>query len=175
MSSANLFDLIRPTQVTVHCLGMDLVLQAQTAADWIGAVGVDVDDLTGIIPGLVADVDVPDLVSVFCANTDGRRRVMNAARTALGRASGRDWWWSLNLTRECLHSWTFVNGILLRQNVDSGKLSYPDWLDAAYMLMWERCDSEGQTKLDTVLQKVPAGVALSAKAVRASLEAFAAD
>src|SRR3546814_2545969 len=54
------------------------------------------------------------------------RRWLNAARVAVGRGSGRDWWWSVNLARKALGAWPYINGKLLLSGVDSHHLPFPD-------------------------------------------------
>lgn len=178
MQAANVFDLTRPSQVTVTCFQRNWTLQLYTAYDWVGSIGYDMDTLVGVLPGAVDDSELDDMWA-YCrdTNTDFERRCLNAARVALGRGSGRDWWWSLNLIRRCLQSWPYINGMLLLRGVDAAKLPLPSWLDAAYMLLWENSDDEGRTKLDLELGIPPAGVAVKRApgSTRAMMQAFAAD
>lgn len=134
-------------------------------------------NLGGIMPGLVADDDLPAMLSLMETHPDIESRWIHAARTALGRAGGRDWWWTLNLARKSLGSWMYINGILLRQNVDAKRMELPDWLDACYTMLWQGCDEQAQIKLDLQLCLPPRGVAIhrSSDQVRADLAAFAAD
>lgn len=71
-----------------------------------------------------------------------------------------DWWWAWNLVRLCLRGWLFVNGVLLRQNIDSTKLSLSDWLMAAYTLIYEGKDEAGRVALEAELSTPPRGVRL---------------
>lgn len=114
-------------------------------------------------------------LSLSCPDIE--RRWVNAARVALGRGSGRDWWWSLNLIGKSLQSWPYINGKLLLSGVDAHHLPFPDWLDACYMLLWGNCDENSRIKLDLELSLPPAGVALrqSKEAKQKMLADFAAD
>lgn len=138
---------------------------------------MDLDNLQGIMPGLISEDDLEVMEQIVDSHPDFAQRWVNAARTALGRAAGRDWWWALNLSRHALGTWIYVNGMLLRQGVDSKKISYPDWLDACYTLFWQNASQEDQKKLDAMLGIPPQGVAVrrSKAATTQMLNEFAAD
>lgn len=108
---------------------------------------------------------------------DIERRWVNAARVAVGRGSGRDWWWSVNLIRRSLQGWPYINGKLLLSGVSARNLPLPDWLDACYMLLWSNCDEKERLKLDLELSLPPAGVGIrQTKAQKVKMaESFAAD
>lgn len=110
-----------------------------------------------------------------CPDID--RRWLNAARVAVGRGGGRDWWWSVNLARKALGGWQYINGKLLLAGVSARDMPLPDWLDACYMLLWGNCDEKGQIKLDLELTLPPAGVAIrQSKAAKEKMLAdFAAE
>lgn len=114
-------------------------------------------------------------LSLSCPDID--RRWLNAARVALGRGSGRDWWWSLNLITKSLQSWPYINGKLLLSGVAVRDTLLPDWLDACYMLLWGSCDEQSRIKLDLELSLPPAGIAIkqSREAKQRMLADFAAD
>lgn len=175
--SVDLLAALRPTQVIVTVAGHRFALIATTAAHWLGAIALDYENLCGIMPGLIHDDDLDLMENLIEDHEDIETRWVNAARVALGRAAGRDWWWALNLSRHALGTWLYTNGMLLRQNVNSQSLSYPDWLDACYTLYWGNAKEEDQVKLDMRLSMPPAGVAIhrSKAATRQMLETFAAD
>lgn len=175
--SVDLLGLLRPTQVGVTVAGHGFILQASSAAQWLGAIATDVEGLYGIVPGLIADDDLDRMQELMAAHPDIEQRWFYAARTALGRAAGRDWWWAHNLSRKALGIWIYINGILLRQNVDAKTCPYPDWLDACYTLLWQGADEEGRMRLDMELGARPRGVfiARSSSQVRADMAEFAAD
>lgn len=175
--SVDLLALLRPAEVVVAVGGRPFTLTATTASQWLGAIATDMNGMAGIMPGLVADEDLPAMIALMDSHPDIEDRWLQSARTALGRAAGRDWWWALNLCRKSLNAWMYINGILLRQNVDAKKLSLPDWLDACYTMLWQGCDEEQQVKLDLELSMPPRGVGVrrSRDQVKADLAAFAAD
>lgn len=177
MSHADAFTSLRPPSVKVTCFEQAWELPLNNAYQWLGALGWDFDTLTGIFPGSLSDDDADSMWSIAVQRDDADRRWLNAARVALGRGAGRDWWWALNLSKRCLQGWPYINGILLRQGVNARLLDFPDWLDAAYTLLWERADEEGKIKLDLELSMPPAGVAIrrTPEQTRKMLEAFAAD
>lgn len=106
-----------------------------------------------------------------CPDID--RRWLNAARVAVGRGGGRDWWWSLNLIRKALSGWPYINGKLLLSGLSARQLPLSDWLDACYMLLWSGCDEQGRIKLDLELSMPPAGIAI--RQTRAAKEKMLAD
>lgn len=175
--SVDVLALLRPAQVTVTVAGIVFPLQATTASQWLGAIALDPEKLQGIMPGLIADDDLETMLDLMLTHPDITDRWANAARTALGRAAGRDWWWVRNLSRRCLSIWIYVNGTLLRQNVDAKTMLFPDWLDACYTRLWENGDEDARTKLDLELNMRPAGVAIkrSRRQVQQEMAAFAAD
>lgn len=195
MLHADVLASTRPDRVTVGCLGRRWELALRTATQWIGAIGYDPDGLVGIFPGGVTDDDLDALwecsqqessdghngmVRTQLARLDDQdieRRWLNSARVAVTRGSGRDWWWSVNLTMRCLRMWPYVNGLLLLRGVDAAKMPFASWLDAAFMLLWERQDEEGRIKLDLELSMPPAGLRgkAASRANRKMMEGFAAD
>lgn len=175
--SVDLLAQLRPSQVGVTVAGHHFVLQATTAAQWIGAIALDTKDLYGIMPGLIEDQDVDMMYELMSTHPDIDQRWFWAARTALGRAAGRDWWWALNLSKRSLAIWTYINGTLLRQGVDAKVISYPDWLDACYTLLWSGGDEEQRMKLDLELSARPVGLPtrISREANKQAMMEFAAD
>jgi len=173
----DVFQQIRPDRVYVGCFGFQWELYPDTAYQWLGVVAADMEQLSGVLPGAIVDDQCEAMLEASLRFDDCEDRWVNAARVALGRAGGRDWWWVLNLSRRCLQGWPYVNGRLLRESVNARTLPYPDWLDAAYMLLWDGQDEKGRVLLDLELNRMPAGVAVkrSPEQVRAMAAAFAAD
>lgn len=129
------------------------------------------------MPGLVADDDLERMAALMREHPDIETRWFHAARTALGRAGGRDWWWAHNLARKSLSGWIYINGILLRQGIDAKKVGLADWLDACYTLLWQGSDEEHQIKLDLELSARPKGIPIrrTRAQLRQEMAAFAAD
>lgn len=138
--------------------------------------GYDLDGLVGVFPGAIGDHDL-DAMWALCGNSDASRRWLNAARVSVQRGSGRDWWWTVNLVRKVLGVWPYVNGELLLHGVDAAKMSFPSWLDAAFMLLWRNQDENGRTKLEMELSMRPKGVtvAMSESTIKQMAADFAAD
>jgi len=175
--SVDLLAALRPQQVIVRIAGRPFLLEATCAAHWLGAIATDIEGLYGIMPGLVADDDLDLMQELMATHPDIETRWFHAARTALGRGAGRDWWWAHNLAKRCLGVWIYINGMLLRQGVDSRSMSLPDWLDACYTLMWQNADEEQRIKLDLELSARPRGLAVrqNPAAVKQMLMDFASD
>lgn len=173
---ADVLAATRPSQVEVVCFQRPWQLDLSTGAEWVGAIGYDLETLAGIFPGAIRDEDL-DAMWDLCGNPDASRRWLNAARMSVQRGSGRDWWWTVNLVRKVMGIWPYINGQLLLRNVDAATMTFPSWLDAAFMLLWTNADEQGRTKLDLELSMRPQGVAvkMSGAQKRKMMEAFAAD
>lgn len=177
MVSADVFEHVRPSHVSVTCHGRRWALSLESAYQWLGAVGADLDRLSGVFPGSVGDDDVDAMYQLALSDPDIDRRWVNAARVAVGRAAGRDWWWAVNLSRKAIGGWQYINGSLLLSGVSARSLPFCDWLDACYISLWRNGDENARTKLDLELSMPPAGVALrQTKAQKEKMLAdFAAD
>lgn len=147
------------------------------ALTWIQAVAKDVKDLSGVFPGMVGDDDTEAMLALLLELPDAEERRIRTARRVLGRAGGRDWWWTVNLIGRILGSWMYVNGMLIREGVSATSHTLPDWLDAAYTKIWENLDEKGRVRFETELMIPPAGVKVSASIVeqKRGAMAFAAD
>lgn len=172
---SNLLRALRPENVTVTILGGSWTLTGRTAHDWIGSIGWDIDSLSGVLPGMLDAEQSELMLPLSMQHPDIEQRWLHAARVAVGRAGGRDWWWSVNLVTTCLQGWPYINGLLLHQGVNSHHSGLADWLDAAYMLLWGRADEKDRALLDVKLSTPPRNVAPGKQATRKMLEAFAAD
>lgn len=149
-------------------------LQASTAADWLGAISQDFDNLSGVFPGLVSDEDL-DRMSDLIRDVSQLDMMPEVARKVVQAAGGRDWWWTVNLARKAVAGWIYVNGVLVRQGVRVDSTNLPDWLDACYTWMYERLDENGRIAMDIELGLAPKGVRQGARQTRQMLEAFQAD
>lgn len=175
MSRADVFSHARPDTITVTIAGRAWTLRDATAYEWIGAVGWDLQYLTGVVPGLLLDDDIGDMAAQMLQHDDIDMRWMYAGRVALTRGSGRDWWWSLNLIERSVKAWPYINGMLLLRGVRARDVTLPDWLDAAYMVLREHADEAARKALDMELQLPPVGVAAPKAAVQKMLADFASD
>lgn len=172
--SVNLLSWLRPETVHVYFCDRAWQLRASTALDWLGAIALDTQQLAGVFPGLIADEDLDNMLQLMRdpSNLEGMTQV---ATKVLQAAGGRDWWWTLNLSRKAISAWAQVNGILVRQGVRTESIGLPDWLDACYSMLWERGDENQKAALDAELSIVPAGMRVRGKAARQMLAAFQAD
>lgn len=177
MSSSDILAALRPAQVQVVCFDTQWTLYPTSASQWIGVIGYDFETLAGVVPGSLVDDDVEAMYELSLRHPDADRRWANAARTAVGRAGGRDWWWTVNLCRKALQGWPYINGRLLLEGIRASDTCLPDWLDATYMLLWTGSDEQGRIKLDLELSLPPAGVAVRQTPAqkKRTMEDFAAD
>lgn len=176
MRHADVLAATRPTHVAVTSFGRSWDLELPHAAAWLGAIGFDLDELSGVFPGAIREDDL-DAMWALSGDPDASRRWLNAARMSVQRGGGRDWWWTINLVRKALGIWPYLNGQLLLSGVDASKMPFASWLDAAFMLLWTNSDQEGRTKLELELSIRPKGVEvrMSPAANKQMLDAFAAD
>lgn len=176
MQNVNVFGRIRPAQVEVKAFGQHWLLQEASAFDWLGSVAADLEKLSGVFPGLLIPEQLDQLYE-HITDDDFDARCARTAQAALGRGSGKDWWWTLNLCKKILPGWVMVNGIMLREGLSAQQASFADYLDAVFSLMWERSDKEGRMKLGVELAAMPAGVKVkqTSAAKRRMLDDFSAD
>jgi hypothetical protein len=172
--SINVLAWLRPQQIKVHYAGRQWALEASTAADWLGAIAADFDDLSGVFPGTISDSDIDPMLESLKI-VDNHAGIVDVARSVVQAAGGRDWWWTVNLTRKAVGSWIYFNGILVRQGVRADSIGLPDWLDACYTFLWEREDENAKVALDLELSTPPLGIGMSAARTRRMLAEFAAD
>lgn len=179
--ASSIFHHARPTTVTVEFMDRPWTLTPSTAYEWLGAVAYDLELLSGVLPGAVGANDVPAMSQLLLgenpAGSQTEPRRLAAARTAVGRAGGRDWWWVVNLTSKTVKSWPYINGRLLLSGVNPRHMPFPDWLDAAYMMLWTGSDEDNRIKLDLELTLPPAGVPIrqTKTQTKQMLADFAAD
>lgn len=172
--SVSLLSWLRPEQIHVAFAGTTWQLQATTAADWLGAIAIDFEGLSGVFPGLVADDDLDDM-SQLLLDPDLHEPMREVARKVVQAAGGRDWWWTVNLARRVMGQWIYINGFLVRQGIRADGIGLPDWLDACYTWLWEHRDENEKTVLDMELGMPPKGMKLDGTQVRKMLADFAAD
>lgn len=172
--SVNLLAWLRPERIHVAFAGAAWQMHASSAADWLGAISYDFDTLSGVFPGLVHD-DELDAMYDLITDPSQLDSMPQVARNVVQAAGGRDWWWSVNLTRKALGGWIYFNGFLVRQGVRADSTSFPDWMDACYTFLWERTDENGRMALDLELGLPPRGVKLAATQTKQMLSDFAAD
>lgn len=135
---------------------------------------MDFTTLSGVFPGLIRDCDVDHMLPLM---KDISRVVamQEVAQKVVEAAGGRDWWWTVNLSKRALGNWILVNGFLVRQGVRADSTSFPDWLDACYTWIWEKADEDNRIKLDIELSIPPLGMRGNRKANKRMVEAFQAD
>lgn len=152
-------------------------IPAVPASTWLRAFDDDPETLLGLFPGLVDPDDLDDMLLRLIEIPDSQTRCRRAARILLQRGSGMEWVVAWNLMRMSRGVWLWINGALVRQGVRAGTETLADWLDAAYVLLYEGKDEKGRMAFETELTMPPKGehLAVSAAAQRRAAMAFAAD
>lgn len=136
------------------------IIPGTPASGWLDALRFDDIHLGGIFPGLIGDEFVDDMLAMWLRVPDSGERCERTARKLLARESGLHWVWAWNLMRLCQQGWLWINGMLLRQGVNSEYLSLSDWLYAAYTMIYESKDADGRVALESDLMIPPRGVGL---------------
>ena len=145
-----------------------------SAWDWVRA--CHEPTLADVFPGQLRDSDIPAVFESALHDPDFDRRCHLAARAALERATGREWWWAYNLIGEARSGWIVVNGRLMLAGISAHDTNIADWLDAAFVSIMMSLDESGQKRLESRLRKIPAGVAARPKmSSKADLLAFARE
>lgn len=160
--------------LTVTGFGRAWIVDNPPALAWIHAVMSD--DMAGVFPGLVVG-DEQELFDAILKDPDFQVKCQRMAHAALGRAGAREWYWTRNLIKESVESWTHLNGKLVREGVLASSTSLPDWLDAAWTMFVELYDDKGRKAFENRLRAIPlvAGAVKPKMSSRSDLMAFAAD
>lgn len=145
-------------RVLVRAFGRPWLLRDVPAIDWI--LGASEPTLGDIFPGLVDDTDARAAIEPWLASgadrSDVGLRCLRVSRVALERAGRREWHWTYNLIHESLESWSFINGLLVRQGIWADRTSLPDWLDAAFTQFLELYqEKKARTAFETRLRRIP--------------------
>lgn len=161
--------------VRIRAAGKSWNLPGRSALVWINMCHGEDNTFPDVFPGMISHKDAWEMWEAWKTFDDMERRSVNAARVALGKASGREWWWTHNLINEVVDSWTSINGILVREGVRAEKERLPNWLDAAYILVCERSSEEERIAFRARLNLPPknVGMLLSNTATRKALLDFA--
>lgn len=152
-------------------------IPAAPASVWLNAFDGSPEALLGLFPGLVNDDDLDDMLDRLIGIPDSEARCQRAARILLQRASGMEWVVAWNLMRISRGMWLWVNGALLKHGVNSHHATLADWLDAAFVLLYENKDEQGRVAFETELMMPPRGehLIVSVAAQKRAAMAFAAD
>lgn len=138
-----------PTRVNL--VGQHYIIPAKPALDWLIPI-VDQDWL-GIIPGMLDDSaeDFEDLLD------DGVITItdcVNAARDAIGSASGMPWWSAYKLATAITGNSEIAAELVLR-GVDPCKVSIGAILQASYRILVFDTDKKRRNKIDSELKRPP--------------------
>ncbi len=167
----------RSADIRITALERSWLIPAVPASVWLAAFDEAPETLTGLFPGLLDPDDLDDMLYRLIEIPDSQQRCQRAARKLLQYETRMEWVIAWNLMRICRGVWLWINGALLRQGVNSDELTLPDWLHAAYTLIYEGKDEKGRIAFESELMMAPRGehVQVSVRAQRRAAMAFAAD
>lgn len=130
-----------------------------------------------MFPGLLDPDDLDDMLYRLIGIPDSEQRCVRAARKLLQYETRMEWVIAWNLMRICRGVWLWINGVLVRQGVVADAMTLPDWLHAAYTLLYEGKDEKGRIAFESELMMAPRGehIQVSVRSQRRAALAFAAD
>jgi len=160
--------------VVVSLTSRNWLLEGHSALGWINAISADFDGLAGVMPGLVTPQARREMLDLYWADPDDiTLRCGYASRKAVQYAGHRPWTWTVNLVQKCVGGWLYVNGMLLRAGIKATEVTFSDWLDAAYVTLWEGSSEDARKKLEIEMRMPRKGMPMVMR--KSDLEAFAAD
>lgn len=143
--------MVRCWAVDVDIGGRTATIPALPAGPWLAALVVD--GWAGIVPGLLLDGPVDDLIADGRATT---KECETAARAALAAAAGCPWWTAQRLAHGCATAG--LGAELTVRGVDPARLPLGAYLAAAYRLATRSLDPAKVARLDAQLDAPPVGV-----------------
>ncbi len=152
---------LRPWTLTVDVGGETYRLEPRNSADWLAVLLQEEIDLADILPGMLDEEGEERLGEALIEGLVSTDEIRECALEIIGTASGRDHWWTLNLTRSVMEVWTQVYGQLISQGVRFDQLPLGAALDAMYAVVASRMDKERLRSFDADLSRPPAGTPLS--------------
>ncbi len=163
--------------VGILALERGWAIPAVPASVWLEAYERAPETLLGLFPGLLDPDDLDDMLYRLIEIPNSEQRCQRAARMLLQRGSRMEWVIAWNLMRVSRGVWLWLNGVLVRQGVNADTTTLPDWLHAAYTLLYEGKDEKGRIAFESELMMAPRGehVQVAVRAQRRAALAFAAD
>lgn len=143
--------------VKVNVGGRVYTIPARPALAWV--VPMSDQDWLGIVPGMIADDDdtFDDLMDEGVITV---KDCIDAARDAIGSASGMAWWSAVKLTGAITGN-SELAGELVLQGVDASRVSIGAFLQAAYRLLVREAGKKERRKIDADLKRPPEDVSAS--------------
>jgi hypothetical protein len=139
--------------VETEIAGRNFMISSRPAIDWILPL-LD-EDWLGIVPGLVSDDDLSDLLSTGEVQVED---CIRAARDATATASGMLWWSAVRLVQNGVLV-VDVSGALVLAGVNPREISLGAYVAAVYRVLSAEMDKKARTRLDHDIEQVPPGIA----------------
>ena len=146
---------LRPWPIDVRLNGLNCRIPALPAADWL-AVFMGPFTVMDIVPGLCPD-DEADVIAMLAQGDLSITELRDAALAAITHVSGRPWWIAVRLVKIAAASWESLGGRLAQQNIDAGRISLGQWLDAILVIIVESIKPEQTTMFFSQLEMPPPG------------------
>jgi hypothetical protein len=140
---------LRCFPVAVELAGQDFLIAARPAQDWV--VKIADEDWLGIVPGMVTDYSIADLID---AGDITPNDLVVVARDAVSAASGMQWWEACRLAKAIVGQIDVV-GALVMAGVDFSHRPIGAVLASAYRLLVENRDEKQRAQFDRELSAVP--------------------
>lgn len=149
-----LAEIVTARPITLVVRDVTVTIPPLTAAEWLTAITGNA--ITGIVPGLLVPSDRADLVKALALRQVESGDLQDAARAAIGEASGRPWWEATRIVGAAdTRSGEFA-GRLLLAGINPQRVTLAGWCAAAYALAVQHMDATSRTKFDMELAVPPA-------------------
>lgn len=142
--------------VTVRFGGLVVDIPPMPASDWLSVLMQSPLELWDIIPGLCPDRE-EDIKDALLLGDIAVKEFRDLCFEVIAVASGRSWWFTLQLIQTVRASWEVLGGRLAYRQIDASKMPLGMWLDAALIVCLESMKPEQTTMFLSQLQMPPPG------------------
>lgn len=137
--------------------GREYEIEPCSAAQWLAVLLPNPLDLSEILPGMLSDAGEEELEEALMAGQVSEADMREACLEVISMASGRNWWWALNLVQSAATIWLQVYGQLISHGVRFDQLPLGAALDAMYASIAARMDKDQLRSFNSDLSRPPAG------------------
>jgi len=133
-------------------------MKFRPAAFWLERLLGERIMVDSFIPAMVDRNGRDDLMDRMVDGEVDDAEIIEAFRDALSLASGRSWWFTLNLVAVVKSVWAELNGQIVRAGIDPYRVTLGAWLDAVWTMVLENIDKpEERSRITTLLNNPPEG------------------
>lgn len=163
---------LKPWPVTVTLAGVDWVIPALPAADWLAILMAENPDPDDIFPGLLVSDDEQQLEDLLVSGRVTVDDLYEMVLEILEIASGRRWWVALRLIQVATQSWDNIGAELTLSHVDATVLSLAAWLDVLMLTILKTMDPQRVPMFTMQLEDPPMGEGTAIENMEMSADSF---